>query len=91
MSCNVQIRNVSPEFHKRLKARAALEGLSMSDYIVREVGKALDRPMRSEVLERIRSRPTRRLADKPSDVIQRERNQGESNQGGRIQGDRRSE
>jgi len=27
----VQIRNVPPEFHRRLKARAAMEGMSMSD------------------------------------------------------------
>ena len=40
----VQIRNVPEEFHRRLKARAATEGMSMSDYILRELGKALDRP-----------------------------------------------
>ena len=31
-----QIRNVPPEFNSRLKARAALEWMSMSDYILRE-------------------------------------------------------
>jgi hypothetical protein len=30
-------------FHRRLKARTAIEGISMSDYILREVGKALER------------------------------------------------
>jgi len=29
--------------------------MSMSDYILREMGKALDRPTRSEVLERLRA------------------------------------
>jgi plasmid stability protein len=48
----VQIRNVPSDFHRRLKARAAMEGMSMSDYILREVGKALDHPTRSEVLGR---------------------------------------
>jgi plasmid stability protein len=52
MSTMVQIRNVPSEFHRRLKARAAIEGMSMSDYILREVGKALDHPTRHEVLER---------------------------------------
>jgi plasmid stability protein len=47
----VQIRNVPAEFHRRLKARAAMEGMSMSDCILREVGKALERPTRREVLE----------------------------------------
>jgi antitoxin FitA len=69
----VQIRNVPLEFHRRLKARAALEGMSMSDYILREVGKALERPTRAEVLERLRSRPLRRLKRNPADVVRAER------------------
>jgi plasmid stability protein len=69
----VQIRNVPVEFHRRLKARAAMEGMSMSDYVLREVGKALDRPMRSEVLERLRQRPVRRLTRSAADVIRAER------------------
>jgi antitoxin FitA len=72
-STMVQIRNVPREFHRRLKARAALEGMSMSDYILREVGKALERPTRAEVLERMRSRPLRRLKRNPADVVRAER------------------
>jgi antitoxin FitA len=72
-STMVQIRNVPPEFHRRLKARAAMEGMSMSDYILREVGKALERPTRAEVLERLRTRPLRRLRRKAADVIRAER------------------
>lgn len=72
-STMVQIRNVPPEFHRRLKARAALEGMSMSDYILREIGKALERPTRAEVLDRLRSRPVRGLKRKPADVIRAER------------------
>lgn len=70
----VQIRNVPADFHRRLKARAAMEGMSMSDYILREVGKALERPTRREVLERLRARPVRRLAPSAADVIRAERN-----------------
>jgi antitoxin FitA len=72
-STMVQIRNVPPEFHRRLKARAALEGMSMSDYILREVGKALERPTRAEVLERLRTRPVRQLKRNAADVIRAER------------------
>ena len=35
----VQIRNVSSEFHRRLKARAAIEGMSMSEYSLAKWGK----------------------------------------------------
>lgn len=73
MKTMVQIRNVPGEFHRRLKARAAMEGMSMSDYVLREVGKALDRPTRSEVLARLRERPSRPLKRSAADVIRAER------------------
>jgi antitoxin FitA len=69
----VQIRNVPEEFHRRLKVRSATEGLSMSDYVLREVGKALDRPTRHEVLERLRTRPPRRLTPSAAEVIRADR------------------
>ena len=69
----VQIRNVPPELHRRLKARAAIEGLSMSDYVLREIRKALDRPTREEVLERLRARPARQLRKSAAEVIRAER------------------
>lgn len=72
-STMVQIRNVPTEFHRRLKARAATEGMSMSDYILREMRKALDRPTRGEVLERLRARPVRKTRQSAADVIRLER------------------
>ena len=73
MSVMVQIRNVPADFHRRLKARAAVEGMSMSDYILREMAKALDRPTRTEVLDRLRSRTVRKVRNRPADVIRSER------------------
>jgi plasmid stability protein len=70
----VQIRNVPAAFHRRLRARAAMEGISMSDYILREVSKALDRPTRQEVLDRLRARPVRQLKPTAADVIRAPRN-----------------
>lgn len=69
----VQIRNVPAELHRRLKSRAAIEGMSMSDYILREIRKSLDRPTRQEVLDRLRAQPQRRLRRAPADVIRGER------------------
>ena len=69
----VQIRNVPVEFHRRLKARAAIEGMSMSDYVLREIAKALERPTRQEVLDRLRARPVRHLKRGAADVIRAER------------------
>ncbi len=72
-STMVQIRNVPTDFHRRLKARAAMEGMSMSDYILRELGKALDRPTRGEVLERLRARGTRKMKQSAAEIIRLER------------------
>jgi len=69
----VQIRNVPTEIHRLLKARAAIEGMSMSDYVLREVRKALDRPTRQEILERLQARPVRRLRRNAAAVIRAER------------------
>ncbi len=73
MATMVQIRNVPEALHRRLKARAALEGMSMSDYVLREIRKALDRPSRQEILERLASRPAPRLKRTPAEVIRAER------------------
>jgi plasmid stability protein len=56
MSVMVQIRNVPEEIHRRLKARAALAGMSISEYLLREVERSLERPTREELLSRLRSR-----------------------------------
>jgi plasmid stability protein len=69
----VQIRNVPTELHRRLKARAAIEGMSMTDYVMRELRKALDRPTRQEILDRLREQPVRRLKRRAAEVIRAER------------------
>ena len=56
MSVMVQIRNVPEDVHRRLKARAALAGMSISEYLLREVERSLDRPTREDLLSRLRSR-----------------------------------
>ena len=69
----IQIRNVPEDFHRRLKARAATEGMSMSDYVLREVGKSLEKPTRQEVLDRIRAGPPRRFRRSPTALIRSDR------------------
>lgn len=69
----VQLRSVPPDLHQRLKIRAAMEGISMSDFVLRELRKALDRPMRQQVLERLQARPVRKLKRRPAEVVRAER------------------
>ena len=69
----IQIRNVPETLHRRLKARAAIEGLSMSRYILREMEKALERPSRRELLEAIRSQPKLELNPSPAEILRQAR------------------
>jgi plasmid stability protein len=69
----VQIRSVPQSLHRRLKARAALEGVSMSSYVLREIQKSLDRPTRQEILERLQARPVRQLKRSAAALIRAER------------------
>ena len=73
MQTMIQIRNVPETLHRRLKARAALEGISMSRYVLREIEKALERPSRRELLEAIRLQPEVALEPSPADVLREER------------------
>ena len=56
MSTMIQIRNVPDTVHRRLKAQAALEGLSLSEYLLREVRGVAKRPTLSELRERLEGR-----------------------------------
>ena len=73
MATMIQIRNVPDDMHRRLKARAALLGMSMSDYLVREIRSVLERPTRDEILQRIASRPAIRVRPEPAVLLRRER------------------
>jgi hypothetical protein len=57
MNKHIQIRNIDPELHRKLKMRAAREGMSMSDYLRLEMEKLVSRPTMKEWLERIQKHP----------------------------------
>jgi plasmid stability protein len=52
MSKMIQVRDVPDRVHSTLKARAAREGMSLSDFIKRELARAAERPTMQEWLER---------------------------------------
>ncbi|HEX7280215.1 MAG TPA: toxin-antitoxin system HicB family antitoxin [Solirubrobacterales bacterium] len=58
MSKMIQIRNVPDDLHRELKMRAAAAGMSMSDYIKRE----LSRKSRKSTIREIRERSKGRSA-----------------------------
>lgn len=61
----IQVRDVPENVHGTLKARAAREGMSLSDFIKRELERVAERPTMREWLERTQHAkpiPTRRTA-----------------------------
>jgi antitoxin FitA len=77
MSKMIQVRDVPDEVYRTLKARAAREGMSLSDFIKTELVRIAERPTMREWLERaqqlkpLRSKVTsaqliRELRDEPS-------------------------
>jgi plasmid stability protein len=52
MSKMIQIRDVPDSVHGTLKSRAAREGMSLSDFIKRELERVAERPTMQEWLER---------------------------------------
>ena len=50
----IQIRDVPDQVHSALKARAAREGMSLSDYLKREWERTAEQPSLREWVERVR-------------------------------------
>jgi plasmid stability protein len=57
MSVMIQIRNVPDALHRKLKARAAMAGKPLSQYLLEELRHASETPTREDVLARITARP----------------------------------
>ncbi len=56
MSKMIQIRNVPDDLHRELKMRASAAGMSMSDYIKRELGRGRRKTTIKEIVARGRER-----------------------------------
>jgi plasmid stability protein len=70
---HIQIRNVPPDLHRKLKIRAAEEGLTLSDYLLREAERVAARPTLAELTERVRKRGLVRLSVPSADLIREDR------------------
>jgi plasmid stability protein len=73
MSVMVQIRNVPSELHRRLKARAALAGMTLSEYLLREIRQAAERPTVEELRARLQSRSAAAPSVPPARAVRAER------------------
>ena len=73
MSSMIQIRNVPVALHRRLKARAARAGMSLSDYLLGEIREAAERPTLEELRARLASRSAARPRVGPAEAVRAER------------------
>ena len=73
MSIMVQIRNVPSDLHRELKARAALAGMSLSEYLLRELREAVERPTIDEIRRRLETRQSVKPRPTPAAAVRAER------------------
>lgn len=73
MSKMIQLRDVPDALHRQLKARAALSGLSLSEFLIREVRKVAAHPTPEEMQDRLRQRAPYKGNVSPTDIVRAER------------------
>lgn len=69
----IQIRNVPDDLHKRLKVRAAELGMTLSDYLLKEAERAVERPTLQEMMDRLAKKKPVQLDEDPVVTIRRHR------------------
>ena len=75
MSKMIQLRNVPDDLHRKLKSRAAVAGLSLSDYLLREVQRVAERPTVAELRQRLARRASVNPRATPARAVRAEREQ----------------
>ena len=73
MSRAIKIRNVPHRVHSMLKARAAMAGVSLSDFLLAEMRALAERPTLAELRERLGRRPRLAPGASAADAVRRER------------------
>lgn len=73
MSTMIQVRNVPDHIHRRLKARASLAGMSLSEYALAELRRSLESLAREEILERLEQRTPAKVRTRPAAAVRSER------------------
>ena len=69
----IQVRNLPDDVYREAKTRAARAGLSLSDYLLRELAQPLAVPPVDVVLAHIAGRDRPELAESPAEVVRAER------------------
>jgi plasmid stability protein len=73
MNKMVQIRNLPEKTHRKLKARAASEGMTITDYVTRLITRDLEKPSIRELFNRLQNTPKVTLDPSPEVLIREDR------------------
>ncbi len=73
MSKMIQLRNVSDALHRQLKSRAAMAGLPLSDFLIREVRKITEHPSAEDMRKRLQERESYAGKQSPTQALRSER------------------
>ena len=69
----IQVRNVPDALHRSLKARAAMAGMSLSDYLLGELREIAERPTLAEFRARLHTRTRLSAALDTGEMLREER------------------
>ncbi|MBN9215048.1 MAG: hypothetical protein ABS62_00255 [Microbacterium sp. SCN 70-200] len=69
----LQVRDVPEGTHRTLKARAAAEGRSLSDYVLEILEREAQHPTLQELLDRVRARGEVDLGDRATEILRTDR------------------
>jgi antitoxin FitA len=73
MSKMIQLRNVPDALHRSLKVRAAIAGMSLSDYLLMEIKEIAERPTLAELRDRLHTRKAVTLPFDTARLVREER------------------
>jgi hypothetical protein len=65
--------HVPEALHRELKSRAALAGMSLSDYLLNEIRQVANRPTIDQLRARLDGRPASALSVAPAEAVRAER------------------
>ncbi len=73
MSVMIQIRNVPDPLHRLLKSRAALAGMSLSDYLMNQIRQIAEQPTLEEMRARLERLPPVTPSESSTEIIRAHR------------------
>ena len=69
----IQIRNDPESLHRKLKARAAIQGMTLSDFLLAEMRHSAERPSLKELREMLGKRRPVSSSITPADAVRQQR------------------